>query len=233
MTLNAHDALESYIQGPVGPQGPQGEPGTPGGPAGPEGPQGPAGADGANGTNGTNGIDGKTILYGTAVPTTEGNDGDFYLKTDTSDLYGPKAGGTWPAGTSLIGPAGATGATGAQGPQGELGPQGPQGVPGSGTVIIVSGAAQFVYNTPTTIMPLSSMVENEEYRVNAFISSTADGNQGQGVLALIRRTATGGIIEFLTAPVFIDVQINGSDLQLVNKDTAIVDHTISYKVKVE
>jgi hypothetical protein len=51
------------------------------------------------------GADGKTILYGTAAPTTEGVDGDFYIRTTTNYIYGPKAGGTWPSGTSLVGPA--------------------------------------------------------------------------------------------------------------------------------
>jgi hypothetical protein len=60
---------------------------------GPQGPQGPAGEDGA---------DGRTILSGTVDPTTEGVDGDFYLNTATSTLFGPKA-TTWPAGVSLIG----------------------------------------------------------------------------------------------------------------------------------
>jgi hypothetical protein len=53
------------------------------------------------------GAPGNTILNGTAVPTTEGRDGDFYLRTTTNVLYGPKAAGalarrgshpSWPAG---------------------------------------------------------------------------------------------------------------------------------------
>lgn len=77
----------------------------------------PAGTSliGPAGANGTNGTDGNTILYGTAAPTTEGVDGDFYIRTTTNFIYGPKAAGTWPSGTSLVGPTGATGATGASG----------------------------------------------------------------------------------------------------------------------
>jgi uncharacterized protein YjbI with pentapeptide repeats len=55
------------------------------------------------------GTDGNGILYGTAAPTTEGVDGDFYIRTTTNYLYGPKAGGVWPSGTSLVGPAGSAG----------------------------------------------------------------------------------------------------------------------------
>jgi hypothetical protein len=55
------------------------------------------------------------LLYGTAVPTTEGVDGNFYLKTDTSDLYGPKTAGAWGTPTNLVG---LTGPVGPQGPAG-------------------------------------------------------------------------------------------------------------------
>jgi len=85
-------------RGLTGPQGPQGAQGIQGvqGPEGPQGPQGPAGTDGIDG------LDGRTILSGTVDPTTEGVDGDFYLNTATSTLFGPKA-TTWPDGVSLIG----------------------------------------------------------------------------------------------------------------------------------
>lgn len=67
---------------------------------------GPTGAAGAAGSNGSNGY---TILSGTAVPTTEGVNGDFYIRnpTTTPVLYGPKTGGAWGAGVSLVGPSGA------------------------------------------------------------------------------------------------------------------------------
>jgi hypothetical protein len=48
------------------------------------------------------------LLYGTAAPTTEGVDGNFYIRTTTNYIYGPKAAGVWPAGTSLVGPTGPT-----------------------------------------------------------------------------------------------------------------------------
>jgi hypothetical protein len=86
------------------------------GPAGPTGPQGPAGADGATGPQGpigltgTAGTDGNTVLNGTSAPTgSTGVDGDFYINTATNLIYGPKSGGTWPAGVSLVGPAGSAG----------------------------------------------------------------------------------------------------------------------------
>ena len=55
------------------------------------------------------GEDGNTVLYGAAAPTTEGVDGNFYIRTTTNYIYGPKAAGVWPAGTSLVGPTGPAG----------------------------------------------------------------------------------------------------------------------------
>lgn len=70
------------------------------------------------GAAGADGADGFTVLSGTIVPTTEGVDGDFYYKYNTSDMYGPKASGSWGSPTNLVGAAGATGATGATGAAG-------------------------------------------------------------------------------------------------------------------
>src|SRR5690606_22967915 len=85
--------------------------------------------------SGADGDEGKTILSGSSNPTSGlGTDGDFYINTSTSTLFGRKSGGSWPSsGTSLIGPQGEQGPqgeTGEQGPQGEIGREGPQGSPG-------------------------------------------------------------------------------------------------------
>ena len=66
---------------------------------------GPAGPAGAPGTNG------RTVLSGVVPPVPAlGADGDFYIDTAASLLYGPKAAGAWPAGVDLHGAAGAAGA---------------------------------------------------------------------------------------------------------------------------
>jgi len=62
--------------------------------------------------------DGKSVLSGAVDPTTEGVNGDFYINTTTWTIFGPKAGGVWPAGVSLVGPAGADGADGVDGVDG-------------------------------------------------------------------------------------------------------------------
>ncbi len=146
--------------GPTGSAGPQGATGSTGpmgpmgftGPMGPTGATGAVGASGAQGAQGVAGVDGQTVVAAKALlsggvnPTTQGVDGDFYLNTATSTLFGAKAAGVWPvAGVNIVGPAGqqgiqgvagtagatgATGSTGATGPQGPLGLQGIQGPQG-------------------------------------------------------------------------------------------------------
>jgi hypothetical protein len=52
------------------------------------------------------------LLNGAPDPTTEGNNGDFYLASGSKKIFGPKASGTWPAGVALVGPAGSNGTNG-------------------------------------------------------------------------------------------------------------------------
>ena len=71
------------------------------------------------GPNGRAGTDGKSVLNGTGVPSTAlGVDGDFYIDTMNTTLYGPKVGGTWGDAVMLIGPRGEQGQTGAAGANG-------------------------------------------------------------------------------------------------------------------
>lgn len=69
----------------------------------------------AAGEDGDPGADGRTWYSGTGAPADgTGSNGDFYLRTDTSAWYGPKAAGTW-TGTgphSLIGDNGDDGTNG-------------------------------------------------------------------------------------------------------------------------
>jgi len=92
----------------------------------------------------------NTLLNGLGAPeATDGIDGDFYLDTLSSNLYGPKKKGKWPLPKSLVGPVGpqgpigkqgsdgkvgdkgaSTSSSGTQGTQGTQGPQGVQGISG-------------------------------------------------------------------------------------------------------
>ena len=55
------------------------------------------------GPTGDTGPQGETVLNGTVDPTTEGEDGDFYINTTDWKIFGPKAAGVWPTGASLKG----------------------------------------------------------------------------------------------------------------------------------
>lgn len=112
-------------QGKPGKPGKNGKDGAPGpagpaGPAGAKGDTGAAGTNGTDGTNGTNGTNGKTVLNGVVPPTgSVGTDGDFYIDTTASMIYGPKASGTWPAGVDLKGDEGSPWTAGGTLPPGE------------------------------------------------------------------------------------------------------------------
>jgi hypothetical protein len=120
-------------QGPAGPAGPTGSKGDigntgPAGPIGPDGPQGVAGPQGdpgaqgpagSVGATGSAGSDGKTVRSGSGAPSGGlGVDGDFYINTAASTIYGPKTSGAWGSPTNIIGPQGATGVAGAAGASG-------------------------------------------------------------------------------------------------------------------
>jgi len=56
---------------------------------------------------GNTGTAGNTILSGSVDPTASvGNNGDYYINTTTSTLFGPKANGTWPPGVQMGGGTG-------------------------------------------------------------------------------------------------------------------------------
>ncbi len=65
---------------------------------------------GISGPVGPQGLAGKTVRNGAGVPAAGlGVDGDFYIDTAAAEIYGPKAGGDWGAGVSIIGPQGVPG----------------------------------------------------------------------------------------------------------------------------
>lgn len=88
------------------------------------------------------GADGKTILSGAVNPNAgTGVNGDFYINTVTNFIFGPKTGGVWPAGVSLVGPAGANGTNGTNGTNGAPGVDGKSvlngaGAPGVGVGVV-------------------------------------------------------------------------------------------------
>jgi hypothetical protein len=93
------------------------------------------------------GVRGSSILNGARDPfNSDGLDGDWWINTATAFIAGPKAGGFWPVGISMVGPPGPTGNVGATGATGTQGQQGPPG-PGAS---VLSGAGP-----PTTATGMS------------------------------------------------------------------------------
>lgn len=132
-----------------------------------QGIQGAQGLTGAQGATGAAGVNGNTIWYGTIAPAANiGVAGDFYVNTVTNFWFGPKT-TVWPAGISLVGPAGAagpagingsTGATGAAGPTGPTGPigaTGPKGETGTAGVAGPTGPIGATGATGTSLIWLS------------------------------------------------------------------------------
>jgi hypothetical protein len=196
-------------------------------------------------TNIAAGANGATWLSGSGAPGSSlGNDGDYYLDTDTGDVYN-KATGTWTVITNI---------------KGEQGEQGPPGTDGSNSII------QVIQSTNTTIFQTqsypamqwvnmseldSSMMININVQQNsrlliqssASISITSpeslqtrivvDNNYNSAVSMISTGSASTGIIklpnhiEFLTDP--LNSGIHTVNLQVLreNGSPIILDRTIT------
>lgn len=132
------------------------------------------GVAGTQGPAGNNGLDGKTVLNGATNPSVSiGANGDFYINTATSSLFGPKTNGVWGNSVPLVGPQGI---------------QGPQGVAGTNGINGTNGlsAYQIWLNTGNT--------GTEAQFLTALRGATgAQGPQGiQGVAGPAGSTGTAG-----------------------------------------
>lgn len=81
-----------------------------------EGEQGPEGPQGEIGQQGIPGTDGNMLRHGIKPPEdTEGKEGDFFIDTENSNLYGPKTSSGWGAPVDLSGEQGEAGSDGQDG----------------------------------------------------------------------------------------------------------------------
>jgi hypothetical protein len=160
----------------------EGDPGA----AGVQGPQGDPGIQGVPGA------DGSSVLSGIGSPLAgTGADGDFYLRIDTNQLYGPKIAGIWPpTPLELVGPPGPVGADGPPGPQGEAGPAG-------GTVVGRRIATTTIANTAawanliSATLPMQVAGSEEVYRV--MTKGIFRNNTGSNQVFSVRVTI-GGVV---------------------------------------
>jgi hypothetical protein len=91
--------LQTGQRGPTGPAGATGAAG-----------QSITGPSGAVGATGSTGAAGRSLLAVAGAPVNAvGFNGDLAWDLIGKAIYGPKANGAWPAGTSLVGPTGPTG----------------------------------------------------------------------------------------------------------------------------
>lgn len=140
-------------------------------------PRGAVGATGSAGTNGTNGTNGSTWFEGSGAPSAgTGVNGDYYFRTDTSDIY-LKAAGSW----SQI--ANIKGATGAQGATGNTGNTGPSG----------TNAAVFVLTDATSITTDASLGNLATVTLggNRTMANPTNPTSGQKLIYRILQDGTG------------------------------------------
>lgn len=149
------------------------------------------------GTTGPTGPTATQILTGAGVPSPAlGIDGDFYIDNLTSGLYGPKAAGSWPAPTSLVGPSGPTGATGITGITGITGPTGTLSAtcfdytfdaatgaadPGAGNVRLNDSV-----NQELATQAYISATDGNADSINAWLDSVVNNPNGSTVKGYIR-----------------------------------------------
>lgn len=183
---------------------------------------------GALGVGGPVGPRGAGLLSGDVAPTTEGADGDFYWNPTTHLIYGPKAAGAWPAGVSLVGPAGATGPQGSIGLTGNTGPTGATGATGAngagvpaggatGTVLTKLSAADNDTTWAASSGPVALPLQREMLTANRtyYVSTTgSDLNDGKTVG-----------LPFLTIQKAIDVASGTLDCSIYNIVIQVADGT--------
>jgi hypothetical protein len=179
----------------------------------------------STGEQGPPGIRGNSVISSPNMPTaTIGMNGDMYLDTTTSIMYGPKAAGQWPSiGTPLVGPTGLPGNTllyGITAPSNSIGNDGDfyintaawliYGPKNSGswpaTGVSIVGPVQ--WSTPTTwtgpgtsyvVGPPASTVINAGSSyvclANHTSSSVFNTDLSAGKWALLAQGSTGGITD--------------------------------------
>ncbi len=185
------------------------------------GPQGLQGLQGIQGLAGNDGTDGYSVLNGTSIPNNfVGKDGDFYIKTDTWDIYGPRTSGSWGSATSLIGPAGINGIDG-------------QGVPAGGsTGQILSKIDGSNYNTQWIDAPTTGTGDMLRSVYDTNNSGVVDNSELVNGLTVLTAVPSGALF---TDTTYTDAEIktkleNNADTNTVTDSQLIDINSISGKL---
>jgi hypothetical protein len=145
-----------------------------------DGADGSNGSNGADGQDGQDGNDGSTILSGSVDPTTEGNDGDFYINTTTWQIFGPKFSGAWGSGIDIIGADGTNGTNGSDGADGATGSDGAAGADGEDAYMYVAyaddefGTGYILVSSNDNTASLSAFNSNKKF-IALYLTDTAIG----------------------------------------------------------
>jgi hypothetical protein len=92
---------------------------------------------------GSGGIDGRTLLSAAGAPDAAlGAEGDFYIDTAATEIYGPKSASGWGDATDLVGPAG---------------PQGPQGLAAGVEPVPAASQGSFSYAGAGPVPPMPAL----------------------------------------------------------------------------
>lgn len=144
----------------------------------------------------------STVINGFGPPQpTNGINGDFYIDTQSYEIYGPKSAGAWGFGTSLIGPAGNDGNDGTDGVDGDNGADGKTirngtGAPSNGLGVdgdfyidtqawnIYGPKTSGAWGSPTSLIGPPGSGGGGNLRVTARSYKVADTNYGSGEVAM-------------------------------------------------
>lgn len=162
---------------------------------------------------------GNSVLNGTIDPTAQGVNGDFYINKTALTIFGPKASGVWPSGTSLKGTNGNTILNGTvnpintQGVNGDFyindvtkyifGPKA-AGVWPTGVSMIASAQPVYVFREIPTGLVNSS---NTVFTLGHTPTAGTEQIFLNGLMQTIATdyTISGGVITFLSAPITGDL----------------------------
>jgi hypothetical protein len=169
----------------------------------------------------TTGSSANTVLSGSGAPASgTGSNGDFYIDTAATRIYGPKASGAWGSGTTLVGPTGAaatiavgtvtTGAAGSsasvtnagtssaatfnftipRGDTGATGSAGPSGVANATAPITYNSSTQTVGISAATTSAAGSMSSADKTKLDGIASGATANSSDATLLARANHTGT-------------------------------------------